>query len=252
MTKHGVTIRSGICAGALLAFSLWLSAGTEQVLAQASGPFPTGARDLSAVWWLRAYDPRIRPADGGALPFTPEGEALYRENVEGLRAGTLEDHSRVWCSPDGLPRIWAQPYPFRIVQTPGQTTIIYERNGIFRTVNMKQSMPDELDLFPYFMGNAHGHWDADTLVVETAGFKAATFLDDTGVPQTYRLRTTERLRKISDNQLEVIVTIDDPGVFTRPWDAIFVFERRDDIRHFDFWVCGEDHRDISQMNGAPQ
>ena len=178
---------------------------------------------------------------------------FYQQNIDSLRAGDLEDHSRVWCSPDGVPRIWAQPYPFRIVQTPGQTTILYERNGIYRLVQMDTPVPDVFDLFPYFMGNSYGHWEGDTLVIEVVGFKArTTFMDDTGVPQSDQLRVIERLRKIGDDQLEVVVTIEDPVVFTRPWDARFLFERRDDIQHFNIWVCGEDHRDVSEVEGAAQ
>lgn len=234
-----------------LAALLLLPAAPAQ--AQAAGPFPTGAQDLSGVWWTRSYNPRILPEDGSDLLFTAEGEERYRHNVDRLRAGDLEDHSRVWCSPDGVPRIWAQPYPFRIIQTPGQTTILYERNGVYRLVQMDTPVPDAFDLFPYFMGNSYGHWEGDTLVIEAVGFKArTTFTDDTGVPQSDQLHVIERLRKIGDDQLEVVVTIEDPVVFSRPWDARFLFERRDDIQHFEIWVCGEDHRDVSEVKGVLQ
>ena len=91
------------------------------------------------------------------------------------------------------------------------------------------------------------------MVIDAVGFKATTtFLDDTGGPHSDRLRLTERLRKIGNDRLELVVTIDDPVMFTQNWDARFVFQRRDDIEHFDFWVCGEPHRDTRQVQGAPR
>lgn len=145
-------------AGVLLA-SLATPENTNAADAAKNAAAPTGARDLSAGWWTQSYNPRILPARGGSPPFTPVGEARYRENIAKLRDGTLEDHSRVWCSPDGVPRAWAQPYPFRIVQTANQATIIYESNAAFRIVAMDKSVPPESDWLPYFMGNSYGRWE---------------------------------------------------------------------------------------------
>lgn len=241
----------------MLTAALLCSAPNFSTMAHAAeaqaAAIPTGARDLSGVWWTRSYNPRILPARGASPPFTPVGAARYADNVAKLRDGSLEDHSRVWCSPDGLPRAWSAPYPFRIVQTANEAAIIYENNGEFRLIEMDKDVPPESDWLPYFMGNSYGKWDGNTLVVNVVGFKATTtFLDDSGVPHSDRLRLTERLRKIGEDQLEVVVTIDDSVMFTETWDARFVFQHRDDIKHFDFWVCGEPHRDIRQVQGAPR
>jgi hypothetical protein len=241
-----------LVAVALLAGGVCLFPHSPARAAEAAKRPPGGARDLSAVWWTRSYNPRLTPVDGGPIPFTPAGEELYRKNVAALRAGTLEDHARVWCSPDGVPRIWAQPYPFRIVQDGRHTVLIHERNGTFRTVQMDTPVPPEADWLPFFMGSSYGHWEGDTLVIEAVGFKDSTFLDDTGVPHSDQLRLTERLRKAGRDRLDVTVTITDPVMFARPWDVRFSFARRDDVQHFDFWVCGEPHRDISQVQGAPR
>ena len=212
---------------------------------------PEGARDLSGVWWTETYAPRILPMDGSDIPFTEEGRAQYEENMAQLRSGELEDHSRVWCSPDGLPRVWQQPYPFRIVQTPEEMVILYERNAMYRVIPVDVPVGDINDLFPYFAGNAYGHWDGDTFATEVLGFKTyTTFLDDTGLPSTFDLHIAERMTKIDDTHLEVVVTITDPAVYAEPWDARFVFTKRDDISHFDFLVCGEEHRDISRVEGV--
>lgn len=224
------------------------AANTAQ--AQPWGDLPQGARDMSGIWQITSYSPRILPMDGSEIPFTEEGRQQYEENVAMLRSGELEDHSRVWCSPDGLPRIWAQPYPFRIAQTEKQMVILYERNAVFRVIPIDKPIPDEYDLLPYFMGNSYGHWEGDTFVVQVLGFKTyTTFLDDTGVPIGFDLKITERMRKLDNGHLEIVVTIEDPEYFTHPWDARFEYRRRDDIPYIDFWVCGEQHRDVSDVEG---
>ena len=143
---------------------------------------PTGAQDLSAVWWATAYNPRIRPIEGGELPFTEAGAELYRKNMEDLRAGRREDAARVWCVYDGIPRIWQAPYPFQIIQTPGQTTIVYETNQSFRIIEMDKALPKDDDLLPNFFANSVGRWEGGTLVVESKGYKDSSFIDATGVP----------------------------------------------------------------------
>lgn len=243
----GSMARAAFCAIAATLIGFTASTAT----AQPWGELPEGARDMSGIWSIASYSPRIVPMDGSEIPFTEEGRRQYEENIAALRSGELEDHSRVWCSPDGLPRIWAQPYPIRITQTEDQMVILYERNAVFRVIPINAPVPDAFDLLPYFMGNSYGHWEDDDFVVQVMGFKTyTTFLDDTGLPSTFDLKITERFRKIGDDRLELIATIEDPEIFTESWDARFEFVRRDDIPYLDFWVCGEGHRDVSNIEGV--
>ena len=210
-------------------------------------------QDISGVWWASTYSPKIEPVGGGQLPFTAAGKAAYDLNIAGLREGTIIDTARRYCVPDGVPRILATPYPFEILQTRGQTTILHELNHVVRVVAMDRPLPalEDLVAYPYYSGHSVGHWDGDTLVVETTGFNEKTFLDATGAPHTDQLKTTERIRKINGGrQLEDIVTVHDPVTFTRDWSARFVYDQRTDIRLQDY-VCGEKHRDISSVKGVP-
>lgn len=214
-----------------------------------TAPIPAGTRDISDVWWIDSYRPDFVPADGSEIPFTPEGRQIYEANVAGLKDGSIVDSSRKWCTPRGVPRILGMPYPFRIIQTPGQTTILYEMNHEFRVIYMNIPMPPDADVFPAFTGNAFGRWEEDTLIVETVGFKEQTYLDDTGLPHSDQLQITERLRKVNEGQnLEVVVTIEDPIIYTQPWDVRFSYERRPDIR-LKTYACGEPHRDLSDVEG---
>ena len=140
----------------------------------------------------------------------------------------------------------------RVEGDRGEIHILYELNHVIRLVTMTKPLPspDELETFPFYSGHSAGHWDGDTLVIETAGFNEKTFLDNSGAPHTDQLRTVERIRKVNGGkELEDVVTIHDPGVFTKDWSARFVYQLRNDVRLQDY-VCGEKHRDISSVRGV--
>ena len=88
-------------------------------------------------------------------------------------------------------------------------------------IAMDKPLPNEEDLLvlPFFNGHSVGHFEGDTLVVETAGFNAKTFVDATGAPHTDEMRTVERIRKTSPTELEIVITIHDPDYYSRDWQA---------------------------------
>ena len=239
----------------------WLgyAAGSALVLsctASFAAPAPAAWPDLSGIYWTNTYSPKIVPVGGGEPPYKPEAMAEYRKNAEAVKTYSLDDKSRKACTPDGIPRILQSPYPFEIVATPnrGEIHILYELNHVIRLVSIDKPMPpaDELEIFPFYSGHSVGHFEGDTLVIETAGFNEKTFLDNSGAPHTDQLRTVERIRKINGGkELEDVVTIHDPGVFTKDWSARFVYQPRSDIRMMDY-VCGEKHRDLSSVKGVVQ
>jgi hypothetical protein len=234
---------------ALTALALLAAAGGQNsVQAAAAAP------DISGTYWTTTYSPTLQPSAGGSPPYRPEALAEYRKNMAAIAAGKLDDKARSFCVPDGVPRALASPYPFEIVQIPnrGEIYLFYEINHMIRQVDMQNPLPpqDKLQLLPFFAGHSAGHWEGDTLVVETAGYNDMTFLDNSGAPHTDQLRTTERIRRIDNGKgLEDVVTIHDPGVFTQDWTTRFVYPARPDIRIMD-WNCGEKHRDLSQVKGV--
>jgi hypothetical protein len=217
-----------------------------------AGPAFAQAPDISGTYWATEYHPKIQIVGGGELPLTPAGKTAYEKNMAGLKGGSTLDAARKYCVPDGLPRVLATPYPFDIIQAPpGQVTMVHELNHQVRVVALDKPMPseDELIPFPYYNGHSVGHFDGDTLVVDSAGFNERTFLDATGAPHTDELKTTERIRKISPTELEDVITIHDPEYYTKDWQARFVYKLRNDVRLEDY-VCGEPHRDISGVAGV--
>jgi hypothetical protein len=210
------------------------------------------APDLSGIYWATEYHAKIQIAGGGELPLTAAGKAAYDKNIAGLKDGSLSDDARHWCVPDGLPRVLATPYPFEIVQgLTGAVIIVHELNHQVRSIRLDKPMPGEKELLslPFYNGHSVGHYEKDTLVVESAGFNDKTFVDATGAPHTGEMRTVERIRKISPTQLEDVITVHDPEYYSRDWQARFVYNQRNDLRMEDY-VCGEKHRDISSVRGV--
>jgi hypothetical protein len=208
--------------------------------------------DLSGIYWTTRYNAKIELVGGGELPLNDAGKEAYAKNMAGLKDGSLTDEARKFCVPDGVPRVWANPYPFEIVHgPPGQVTILYELSHQIRMIAMDKPMPDEKTLisFPWYNGHSVGKYEGDTLVIESAGFNQKTFVDATGAPSSDEKRTIERIRKISPTQLEVLVTVHDSEFYTRDWQARFLFNQRNDLRIEDY-VCGEEHRDISMIPGV--
>jgi hypothetical protein len=218
-----------------------------------SGPIyvpPTPAMNISGVWWTQSYSANIQPIGGGELPYNDKGRALYAKNMAGLKDGTLVDEARHLCVPDGVPRILGNPYPFQLIQTPGQVTFVYELNHVIRPVVLdKPQLPaKQLEVAPYYSGHSVAHWEGETLVIETAGFNEKTFLDGTGAPHSDAMKTVERMRKVNET-LEDVITVTDPELFTSPWSARFAYDPHPKVRLEDY-VCGEKHRDISMIKGV--
>jgi hypothetical protein len=240
-------IRYSLTAITVLALS---ASAAGQIQAQAA-PAPP---DITGVYWATTYSPRIEPMTGGAPPYKPEAMAEYKKNMADLAAGKFDDMGRTFCVPDGVPRVLESPYPFEIVQVPnrGEIYLLYEINHMIRRVDMQNPLPSQkdLELLPFYAGHSAGHWEGDTLVIETAGYNTTTFLDNSGAPHSDQLRTTERIRKLDNGKtLEDVVTIHDPAVFTKDWTTRFVYQARPDIRIMD-WNCGEKHRDLAQVKGV--
>jgi hypothetical protein len=101
---------------------------------------------------------------------------------------------------------------------------------------------------PAWMGYSTGHWEGDSLVVETAGFNGKLWLDQIGHPTTDRLRVTERFTRTHYGHMRIDVTVDDPGAYTAPWSASQVVHLRSGWEPLEF-ICEENNRDTENLPG---
>ena len=166
-------------------------------------------------------------------------EALREQNEVALSgAAAFDQKTRCW--PPGVPAFHLNPVlPIYFLQTPGEVWMLLEPNHDVRRVAMNQPHSENPELSWY--GESVGHYEGDTLVVDTIGFNDITDIDNYRTRHSTKLHIVERFRLNEDkNVLEVAIYIEDEGAFTTPWSAIRRFRRVDD-RPLIETVCAENN-----------
>lgn len=226
--------------------------------AGAAYPDPSVVRDtrvaadvpnISGVWVPQGYGRRVQPMDGSETPWQPWSKKVFDERAAAEEAGTPLFDPTAACLPSGNPRLIASPYPIEIIQTPDVLYLLHETHHMIRMVHMNKPMPNLETLKPTYMGYSVGHWEGDTLVIETAGLIKHTQVDEAGTPKTAAMKITERYRKTSPTVMEATFTLDDPGAFTKPWTAVRRWDQRPDVRLAEY-TCEENNRNAPDENGV--
>lgn len=178
-----------------------------------------GHPDLSGVWEMynESEMPRLlmnlaSDLKPGEVQMLPWAEALYKER----QANNSKDHPGAQCLPSGIPEKDTVPAPYKIIQTPGLIVFLYESRTIFRQI-FTDGRPLPSDPNPAWQGYSVGHWQGDTLVVETAGFNDKTWLDIAGHPATEDLHVTERFTRRDVGHMDLQIMINDPKAYAKPW-----------------------------------
>ena len=205
---------------------------------------PDGKPDLSGIW--RAAEGRYLQniTDGLAeVPFQPWAAALYKERVDNLAKGRPTER----CLPHGIPdAMMVRSGPWKIVQTPGVTLILYEEFNHYRQL-FADGRGFPKDTNPTWFGYSIGKWEGDTFVVNTTGFNDQSWLDDPGHPHTDAMRVIERFRRRDFGHLEIDITIDDPKAYTKPWTVTARFDLLPDTELIEN-IC-ENEKDAQHMVG---
>lgn len=233
-----------ISAAATLA-ALALATGTLEARAQEStdvaGTTPRladGTPDLNGVWNSGGTAGFVRPQQLGASicvfaceelaqsapaegsnrrpppPERPRYKPEHMATVNDLNARQVDEDPILRCVNPGLPRIGP---PHKIVQTSNELVFLYDDvNGNFFRVIPTDGRGHRPDVEATYLGDAVGHWEGDTLVVETVNFNDETWLTDDGSFHTTDLRVVERLTRTGDT-LQWQVTAHDPAVLAEPW-----------------------------------
>jgi hypothetical protein len=151
-------------------------------------------------------------------------DVMKKDNDEVL-AGKFAFTARSSCKAAGVPGFdLLLGGALFILQSPREVTMIFSGNA--ETRHIRLNAPHSADPKPSWYGESVGHYDGDTLVVDTIGFNDKTFLDNYRTPHTDKLHVTERWRLIEDGKkLEILMTIDDPGTFNQPWQALRQYDR---------------------------
>lgn len=205
-----------------------------------------GKPDLSGIWQLARRDfARLHTnlSPDGDVPFRPAAEEAYRQRLE--RLGVDDPLTR--CLPPGVPRIFADPFPYKIAQLPGMVLILHESGLMFRQLFTDgRELPK--DPTPTWMGYSVARWEGDALVVTSTGFNGRTWLDSNGHPTSDALIVTERFQRHDVGHMEVRLTIDDAKMYTRPWTSMLRLELLPDTELMEYF-CLENEKDLQHMVG---
>jgi hypothetical protein len=179
-----------------------------------------GNPDLGADGvWLPHYVADLAPKF--EVPFQAWAKLKFQEN-HALTQNELDLH----CLPPGVPRVALMPRPFEIVQAPNRVLFVYEGGAhVWRQVWMDRRAHPK-DPNPDWLGHSIGHWEGDTLVVDSIGFNDRTWLDDAGHPHTERLHVIEKYTRTGASTMNYEVVIDDPGAYTQSWTSSSTFSFR--------------------------
>jgi len=176
------------------------------------------------------------------LPFTPWAATLRDERM----AGNNKDNPDAHCLPIGLMQLQTHPQPRKIIQTPAVLVMMYEANGGLRQIFLDGRPLPGNDPQPWWYGYSTGHWEGDTLVVETNGFRDDVWLDVEGSPLTNTGKMTERIRRVNFGNLETQITVEDPKTYTRPWTVTVRHKILLDTDLIEF-VCQENEKDVPHL-----
>jgi len=226
-----------------------------------SAPAPRtkdGALDLSGVWRV-PYEvsgptTEVRPVPKYVLNLaadrSPEEVVMqpWAADLYQRRSAVLgQDFPGARCLPIGIPLSIATPYPFKIVQTPDLIVILYETGNLFRQIYLDGRKP-LADAEPTWMGYSAGHWEGDTLLVESSGFNDKTWLDARGHPHSESLRLTEAYSRPDIGHLNIRMTVDDPKAYKKPWTASISALLLTDTDVMES-ICDENEKDAQHLVG---
>jgi hypothetical protein len=161
----------------------------------------------------------VDPPDG-ILPMQPWAK---QELVDRNRPERGYDDPTAHCFPAGIPRSMYVPTSFQFVQTPDSLVVLHERIAWrIISLNGRPHLPDKIRLW---QGDSVGHWEGDTLVIDTTNLNGKTWLNEGGEIVSYAEHVVERFTPVSVDTVNYEATITDPVVYTRPFTIAVSFKR---------------------------
>ncbi len=243
----------------------WAAASSFAGAATSVGP-PAVHPDWNGVWVIAdsfmdkqdgtevAAPGRFDPAEQASLAANIpayKGKYLvaYRASQKAIAAGKPIGDRGAMCLPQGMPAFWEGPYAFEILETPAQINISQEWNEQTRRIYLdERKQPADLD--PTYNGHSIGRWEGKVLVVDTAGIRADTHITgDEGGTHSDAIHITERLSGEGANRVKVVMTVEDPKAFSRPWVEVIHLHRKHGMEMMEY-VCEENNRNPVSPSGV--
>ena len=226
----------------------------DEFIPPPSGPGPVMSDPahpyISFYRFPRNPKPTFRVADLSNPILQPWVREHLRQVNERSLSGKVVSIPKERCWPVGVPAFLLLPgTPVYFLQMPKQVSMIWMQDHQVRRVYL--DVPHSANVTPSWFGESIGHYEGDTLVVDTIGISSKSYVDNYQTPHTDQLHVIERFRMIDDGKtLEVNVHVEDPGAFTMPWNAIQRY-RRTDRSPLSEVVCAENNGDHFHQDLEP-
>jgi len=237
-------------------FMLWFAAllaiAPGAALAQSAAAHP----DLTGIWGIYrggpGSDPKFRPPAATPLLLKPQYQKPYEEHrakeAAAAKLGEQLANTSAECIPYGVPTMMSVAiYPVEIIQTNKQVTIISEAFSEVRRVYLDRPQAKLEDVAPGYYGRSVGHWEGDTLVVDTIGIKP-TVSGYREMPHSPEMHVTERFHLLAPDMLHDQITIDDPVVLEKPVTYTVGYKRMPKDYEMVEFVC-DNNREYIDANG---
>jgi hypothetical protein len=148
----------------------------------------------------------------GGLPYQPWLVPIVKERTDNL----AKDDPHIRCWPDNFLRAYGMPHLLKFVHTANLLVMLNELNAGYRQV-FTDARPLPKDPNPSLQGYSSGKWSGDTLVIDTIGVRDDTWIDWDGSVLTEAAKVREQIRRPDFGHLDIVVTVDDPKAYTKPW-----------------------------------
>ena len=206
--------------------------------------------DWSGVWEPARFAGKPAGPPPGPPKLTPEYAAQFEkfQEINKKTPGINFVTQVANCVPPGVPASMQQPYPMEFLYTPGRVTIIIETYSMVRRIYTDGSEPKEPD--PSYQGTSVGHWEGDTLVVETKAILPETSPVNGILGHSDQFKVTEKIRLVEPDMMEITTTREDPTVFTEPYTTTARYARHRDW-HIMEYVCAQNNHDSVDEKGNP-
>jgi hypothetical protein len=164
--------------------------------------------------------------DNAKAPWTDAQRQWLQAELPGIMAADATRRAEGW----GYPLMMEGVAPMQFLVTPKETLILNFYRDLRHIYTDGRPLPPAEDRWPTPWGDSIGHWEGDTLVMETVSVRRGAVLPLPLPPLTADARFIERLRKTGPDTMELMMTIEDPAVLTRPWELSFAYRRSEGDR----------------------
>jgi hypothetical protein len=225
----------------------WQAVGPDyQPVAGALGPVASDPAHpyLSNAAARRAgSQPTFRVADLTNPNLKPWAKAVMKRENDKVLAGGIGYTPRSSCMPAGVPAFMLFPVvePLYVLQSPKQVTMVFSGDAQVRRIYL--DVPHSAHPKPSWYGESVGHYEGDTLVIDTIGLNDKSYLDNYRTPHSEKLHVVERWKLVDPMTIQVVFTVDDPDTFSEPWTASYGFRRIERPMPYEE-VCAENNQHL--------